>query len=51
MALLIEASHKNENPMVYSESLNAPEPTDAPLKDWLYPAVGGHYNFSASRRI
>jgi hypothetical protein len=30
MALLIGASHKNQNSMAYPKALNAPEPTGAP---------------------
>jgi hypothetical protein len=41
MTLLIEASHKNQNSMVYPEALNAPEPCPYPKKFQLQQEVGG----------
>jgi hypothetical protein len=36
---------------VIADSLNAPEPVEAPPNKWLYPAVSGHHNFSATPPI
>jgi hypothetical protein len=46
MGLVIEPLKKAQ---ILKPPLNAPEPTDAPSKDWLYLAVSGHNNFSTAR--